>query len=377
MPVRKVVNRDVEYSYDIDVTERWEKMGEGWYSRSAPWGRIRITSSKLADGVTLEQNAARVRDNLERYWWPTRALFEITSFQEKRIDGLDFYAIAYRVQKSPESCVVDIAALVTVSNAVPGPQRGFQVDIWMCEYQVPNYGSDRAHIQQSFRVTTQPAAYYRQFLTVKGVNIKATSKVDPNALLVAGDIVDAMLSGREDIADCMADTVAEVAVIPKDESITTVPEFANLRGLETFDGRDWESVRGSGAVKGRTVMATSEESLLGLKENGYPYIALIMVHEFAHGIRNLCFTEEDHAEWNGFYDAGLQKNIFPGEYLMSNEEEFFAVFSTAYFEVTDELGNQTNRNLVESDFPKIFEFLDDIYDDSTLPPEAKQRTPGW
>ena len=90
----------------------------------------------------------------------------------------------------------------------------------------------------------------------------------------------------------------------------------------------------------------------------------------------MCFTKKDHAKWNEFYGAAVQENIFPGSHMMANEEEFFAVFTTAYFEVTRELGDNTSRDLVKSDYPEIFEFLEDIYGGAILSPEARRRTPG-
>ena len=245
----------------------------------------------------------------------------------------------------------------------------------MCEYQVSSYGPERTQILDSFRIITRPAAYYTRFLTVKGIRIKGNGEVDTDAFYAAADMISPMLSGREDIVECMADVGGDLAIIPKDEKIITLPEFRFLEGRKTFDGRSYESVRGGGAVKGREITVTSEESLLGLRENPYRYVALVTVHEFAHSIQNLCFTREDHEEWNAFYDAAVGAGFLPGEYLMSNEREFFAVFSTAYFEVTAELGPNTSRSLVETNHPKIFEFLDEIYGGAELSSESRRLTP--
>ena len=217
--------------------------------------------------------------------------------------------------------------------------------------------------------------YYTQFLTFKGVTIKGNDAIDPMAFQSAADMIGPMLSGRQDIAECADEVDMELAIIPKDERITTLPEFRFLEGRTTHDGRSYESVRGGGAVRGRPITVTSEESLLGLKENGYRYIALVTIHEFAHSIQNLCFTAEDHSEWEAFYDSALQDNLYPGAYLMTNSMEFFAVFSTAYFEVTAELGPNTSRNLVETKYPEIFEFLDEIYGGAELSAESKRLTP--
>ena len=375
-----VVTRDEEYSYSISVSDAWVKESEGRYNHAASGSKLRITSFELGSSVTLEQYATLIRDGLQAEWWENPSLFEITSFHEEQINGQDFYSITYRVQESPEYCVVDVSELVTVSNALPGSQHGYRVRTWMCEDFAADYDQDRQQILYSFRVTTEPSTYYRQFLSVKGVVIKAKDTVDSAALYAAGDIVSTMLSGRRDIANCMANVGAGLAIIPKDEFVTTLPEFSYLKGTSDFTGRSRDSfaIRGLGAVKGQPVSATSEEQLLGLPIDQYPHnrfprTGFITVHEFAHGIHNLCFTQNDWEQWGGFYDAAKQAGIFPGTHMMHNVDEFIAVFSTAYFEVTDEIGRDAGRSTVESDFPDIFEALEEIYGGAVLAAEYRER----
>jgi hypothetical protein len=334
----------------------------------------------LESGSTLNQYATSIRDGLERDWWPSRSLFEITAFQETRPDGQNFYSVTYRVQESPEYCIVDVAELVAVSNSLAGNPQGFRVRIWMCERNARDYSQDRTQILDSFRIITRPSTYYKQFLYTKGVEIKSTGKVAPDALYAAGDIVNTMLSGRQDISGCMADVDAGLAIIPKDEYVTTLPEFAFLKGRSDFTGRTYESflIRGLGAIKGQPVSATSEEQILGLSKdqyphNRFPHIGFITVHEFAHGIQNLCFTQSDWEQWGGFYDAALQAGIFPGTHMMHDVHEFFAVFSTAYFEVTDELGKGVDREMLREDYPEVARSLDAIYGGATLAPELRMR----
>ena len=250
----------------------------------------------------------------------------------------------------------------------------------MCERSVADYGQDRLEMLDSFRIITRPATYYTQFLSVKGVTIKATDKVDPQALYVAGDIVDIMLSGRRDIAACMADISAALAIVPKDEYVTTLPEFARLKGRSTANGRSYDSfnVRGLGAVQGQPVSSTSEESLVSLTDTGFPYRrypfgSLVTVHEMAHGIQNLCFTPSDHEKWDAFYADAQQAGIFPGTHMMSLVLEFFAVLSTAYFEVTDEIGRDAGRSTVAAEYPDIFASLEDIYGGTALPTKFRKR----
>ncbi len=221
--------------------------------------------------------------------------------------------------------------------------------------------------------------YYTQFVTVKGVTIKGNDAIDPMALSSAAGMIGPMLSGRPDIAECIAETGMEVAIISKDEKITALPEYAHLEDVTTttHDGRSWASLRGLNSTRlGLALMAISEEKLLGLNVGPVWRIAHTTVHEFAHSIQNLCFTAEDHSEWDAFYDSALQDNLYPETYLMSNTREFFAVFSTAYFEVYSfpwySLSN--SRDDIEDDHPAIFEFLDEVYGGAELPTELKRLT---
>ena len=62
------------------------------------------------------------------------------------------------------------------------------------------------------------------------MTVKAAGKVDSAAVEAGADIVAAMLSGRDDIAWCMVRERAELAIIPKDQPVTSLPEYAYLRG---------------------------------------------------------------------------------------------------------------------------------------------------
>ena len=154
---------------------------------------------------------------------------------------------------------------------------------------------------------------------------------------------------------------AALAIIPEDEFVTTLPEFAWLAGRADFTGRTYESmaIRGLGAVENQPVSSTSEESLIGDESQ---LDLNVTVHEFAHGIQNLCLTPEDDEKWEAFYADALEANVYPGTHMMHDVYEFFAVLSSAYFGVTDEVGDRnSSRELIRNDFPDVFASLEDIY----------------
>ena len=233
-------------------------------------------------------------------------------------------------------------------------------------------------ILDSIRITTRPATYYKQFMSARGVTVKAAGEVDSAAVEAGADIVAAMLSGRDDIARCMVMERAELAIIPKDQPATSLPEYVYLRGTRDFTGRGRDSfdIRGLGAISGQPVTSAGEEQVLGRfgpQHPFYPFRGLVAVHEFAHGIQNLCFTAEDHKEWNGFYTEALRAGLYPGTHMMADVHEFFAVFSTGYFEVTDELGQGSDRDTLKNRFPEVFLTLDEIYGEAILPEAYRTR----
>ena len=59
--------------------------------------------------------------------------------------------------------------------------------------------------------------------------------------------------------------------------------------------------------------------------------------------------------------------------MMADVKEFFAVLSTGYFEVTDELGHGSHRETLKNRFPEIFLALDEIYGGATLPEAYRTR----
>ena len=368
MPRYQIATRDQEYGYTIDVPDGW--VDENDYVKG---GRLDIREFPLTAGMTLDQFAESVRDNLRREWWPSASVFEITHFSKKQAGDQESYSLEYRVRESPEYCLVDVEEVIGVGSSLPGQIQGFRALHKACDWMLPGrLGRERREVLDSFRITTRPATYYKQFIMVDGVTVKATGTVDPEALQVAAGTVDVMLEGRPDIRECLAHTGASLAIIPKEELLTTLPEFAFLKDKQdSFWGTSFDTMRGSGAGgRDLPISATSEENLLKLPEDGLSFQD-VTVHEFAHSIQNICFTPEDHEEWNALYDSARQANILSGTYAMRNPKEFFAVLTSIYFGATFETGRLTEvRPALRNDLPEGFEFLEDIYGVLNPPPAS-------
>ena len=330
----------------------------------------------------MDQYIQFVQENLllQHDWSFTPSLFEIISVDEETTDRQLKIRIRYRVEQSPQYCVLDVEEVVLVSQVLPGYPEVFKIRAWMCEGDLVKHRQTRQDILNNFEVVTRPSDYYTLFLYVKGVQVKAHESVDPAALQAGGEIVDAMLSGREDIPRCMAQNGGDLAIIPRDQVNTDLPEFAYLKGTTDFTGRsrDTFEIRGLGGVVGQPVSAVGEEQLLGnweARHPWYPYRGQVAAHEYAHAVQNLCFMPDDHERWNGFYAEALKADLYPGSHMMADVMEFFAVMSTGYFEVTDELGDNPSRADLRFRFPEIFQALDEIYGGATFPDKFRVWLP--
>ena len=204
----------------------------------------------------------------------------------------------------------------------------------------------------------QPLSHPRSD-TARGITIKAPAAVDPKALERAKEVIEQMLSGREDIRVRLVERKAALAIIPKGSYITALPEFASLSGKKDPNGNPYDSfaVRGAGAVIGQPVTATAEENLLKLP--GDPFAAeSVAHHEFAHAVMNLGFTEVDHGEWKAIFRAAADRRLFPGAFAMSNADEYWAELSQSYFSVNNEINGP---KLIQEKDPTAAAFLEKVY----------------
>ena len=320
----------------------------------------------------LSQFAGRVRDNLARDWWDNLALLDVDRFERVELQGYIYYKLEYRVQESPEYCALAVNELITLAVALPGPTFGFRARAQGCETRLSR-PVDR--ILDSFRVVASEPLYYTQFINASGVVIKANPDIEPEAMYRAGETVEAMLQGRSDLAQCMADVGAALAIVPEKEYITTIPEFAQFAGKAQDDGRAYDGyiIRGLGAVKGQPVTATSEENLLRRTQVHDPLNFVdVTIHEFAHAIENLCFTSSDRQRLTALYDATIASGAIDGTSAATNKDEFFAVFTTVYFNATNELASvAADREQLQSDFPELHQFLFELF--GTVPEDEFRR----
>ena len=191
--------------------------------------------------------------------------------------------------------------------------------------------------------TVATGQYYTQVVDAGGIPVKASAAVAPEALAAATDIMRRMLSHRPDIATRMEDAGASLAIVPRDQYITEIPELAFLKGRIDPNGNPYDSftVRGAGGISGQTTTVTSEENLLGLEEDNTRFWAEdITVHEFAHAIENLGFDDATRADWLELFLRAREAGLWPDAFgmMVDDGREFFAEMSQSYLGVNNEIG---------------------------------------
>lgn len=190
--------------------------------------------------------------------------------------------------------------------------------------------------------------------------------------LAEAQSVTSLLTQRPDIAKALADKKVTLVIIPVGVRMTDLPEFAELRGKKTFDGRLWDDVRGSGGLtaRGRTVVGVAEENLADLPSNTYPKGYSIAMHELAHAIQNHALPRDEQKRIAAAFDAReAAKGPWTERYGASNEQEYFAQLTNAWFGRNAGLGHNGADWVREND-PVMAAELQRIYrSDGVSPPK--------
>ncbi|MXZ42894.1 MAG: SH3 domain-containing protein [Caldilineaceae bacterium SB0666_bin_21] len=358
-----IVIRNHDYAFSVDIPAGWTQ--EQAHVADAEWvgeGSLRLRSHPHPDGMALDRLARTIRANL-RSDWPYALVFEIDSFEKQEVAGQDRYVLKYRVRERPGACLLDVEEVIMVGGSQLGPARAFRAQHRMCAWEEAE--STRRALLDSLSVVAVPS-YYAQFLQSGGIWIKAPGQVDPRALHTAADRVELMLARvRHGIPDCLADAGAELAIYPGDSHVTDLPEFADLQGQLDEVGDPYDTYLGLGGIPGQPVSGVPENNLLALLDDGDIW-SDVTIHEFAHLIQNLCFTPAEHVQIDALYDRTKRLGRFEDTYAMLNVEEFFAVFTTVYFNASWRLsdfglrGNWGRVDLRHRE-PEIFAFMESIF----------------
>ena len=179
------------------------------------------------------------------------------------------------------------------------------------------------------------SSFYRKYVDALGIPVLASEKVPDAALLVARDIVNAMLAARTDIRKALVARGWRTGVIAEVEMTMDIPEYSKMKrpGAPrdepvTQADRDYHANRSRGLGGNPTTGA--EENLLGYPGTRY-WGEHIFVHEFAHAIMTGLRDVDPAmvAEIRAAYDAAMAagKYLHPDgrkHYATTNAGEYWA-----------------------------------------------------
>jgi hypothetical protein len=178
--------------------------------------------------------------------------------------------------------------------------------------------------------------FYEQYLDAGGLAIVASSRVEPDALRVACEIAQHMLTRRPDVRAELISNHIRIGVMAQDEVTTDMPEHSDL--YQVWPSIDWDTrARGLGATLARPLSSVGEENLLHLPGDVYDGES-IMVHEFAHtfwvtGVALLPTTGvDDEAALAARYQAAIAAGTWSETYAETNEQEYWAEAVQSYYD---------------------------------------------
>lgn len=164
----------------------------------------------------------------------------------------------------------------------------------------------------------------------------------------------------------MNDANVALVIIPSDEKMTDVAQFASLKGTKTFDGRVWEDVRGSGGMAvagGIWAIAVPEENLIDQRPSTDQYAEgySVGMHELAHTIHEKGVTGAERKQITALYEARKTAGgPWTDTYASSNEWEYFSQRTNCYHGANRGQGNNGPRWLENSD-KAMYDFLYTLY----------------
>jgi hypothetical protein len=180
----------------------------------------------------------------------------------------------------------------------------------------------------------------------------------------------------------------ELHIIPSNKKLTDLPEYANLKGVQTWDKkRAYDEIRGAGAEKVGSVIryAVAEEQLVNVPNRPMGYApGFVGTHESGHVVQQFALTKRQNDDLAAAYSARVKAGgpwLAPAWYTSGNVGEYFAQGTAAYlghpYSTSGEDKKMYAKDWLQKNDPALFKLLDEIYGATSaphLPPSFRPRT---
>jgi hypothetical protein len=188
-------------------------------------------------------------------------------------------------------------------------------------------------------------SYYTKYIDASGIPIVSNSAVDDAALYKMQRIVNAMLNRDASVKQQVQARLRRVLIIPKNEGMTSLPEYANLDQTSPLPGMTWnQRAQGVAWTDALPYVSCSEANLL---HSGYPLDRYtdesICIHEMAHTVfdAGIVFRDPDvQNRLSTLYNAAIRRGMLANTYAGTNTSEYWAESVQAWFNAA----SCSNRN---------------------------------
>lgn len=179
--------------------------------------------------------------------------------------------------------------------------------------------------------------FYQKYLDASGIPIVGSARVPDRAIVVARDLVLAMLRGRDDVARRLAQAGVRVAIMASTELTLDIPEHSDLQ--QVFPATNWnERARGLGATPARPATSGAEENVLCYERDRYRGES-ILLHEFAHTFYGMGIAPHEpdfRRRVEAAYRDAMARGLWRNTYAATNVDEYWAEGVQSWFDTNIE-----------------------------------------
>lgn len=221
--------------------------------------------------------------------------------------------------------------------------------------------------------------FYRTTCDEMGMAIVAAEPIVAGALEAAADRMAVMLAARPDIAGAVASSIDHIALIGRDQRITTLPEFDEL--YSTHPGTDWNRLgRSFPGTEEIPIPAGAEENLLCLESDRYAGEDMF-VRDFGWSMRRFGIAAVDPTLDRAIEDAynrAIAADLWRNTVAEVNSDMYWAEGVQSFFDVNneekdekDQIHNQIDtRDELRSYDPFLYSLLVEVFGESEWRPEC-------
>ncbi len=221
--------------------------------------------------------------------------------------------------------------------------------------------------------------FYRKTCEQSGIAVVAGQDVEATALEAAADRMNALLTNRPELATAVASSIGHVAVIGRDQRITSLPDFEDLYSIHP--GTNWARLgRSFPGTEEIPVPAGAEENLLCLESDRYEGEDMFL-RDFGWTIRRFGIAPTDPDLDRAIEDAygrAIAADLWRNTVAEVNSDMYWAEGVQSFFDANneekdekDQIHNQIDtRDELRTYDPNLYRLLVDVFGDSDWRPEC-------